>query len=88
MRLILTMVAMCFSVALFAAPKTEEAASPKIRYKAGKDLNFDELLVQGEVKRPEVSVVTAEEDQGTNALLRLRKNFNDRIVVDFGEAVE
>jgi hypothetical protein len=62
--------------------KTNEA---KIKYKSGKDLNFDELLIQGDLKRPELSVVTGNVQPGSDGLLRLRDSFMDRITIDLGE---
>jgi hypothetical protein len=62
-----------------------KADSGKIHYKAGKDVNFEELLIQGQLKRPEVSVVTGNVRQGADGLLRLRENFLDRVAQDSGE---
>jgi hypothetical protein len=64
------------------AAKDETA---KIHYKSGKDVNFEELLIQGQLKRPEVSVVTGNVHQGADGLLRLRENFLDRVTTDAGE---
>ena len=61
------------------------AAASKIHYKTGKDVNFEELLIQGQLKRPEVSVVTGNIRQGADGLLRLRENFLDRVSQDAGE---
>jgi hypothetical protein len=66
-----------------AKPAATEAG--KVRYKSGKDVNFEELLIQGELKRPELSVVTGNVRQGSDGLLRLRENFVDRITMDAGE---
>ena len=67
-----------------AAP---QAASGKIHYKSGKDVNFEDLLIQGQLKRPEVSVVTGNVHQGADGLLRLRENFLDRVASDAGEEI-
>jgi len=60
-------------------------AAGKVHYKAGKDVNFEELLIQGQLKRPEVSVVTGNVRGGADGLLRLRENFLDRVATDAGE---
>ena len=87
--MILSLTPMLGSAAESAAPPIEAAApAPKIHYKSGKDVNFDELLIQGELKRPEVSIVTGNVQQGTDGLLRLRENFTDRISMDAGEELE
>jgi hypothetical protein len=68
--------------------KTPEAPDSKVHYKSEKDLSFDELLIQGQLRRPEITVVTGNAEQGTNGLLRLRENFLDRIANDIGEDVQ
>ena len=65
--------------------EAKAAAAGKIHYKTGKDVNFEELLIQGQLKRPEVSVVTGNVRQGADGLLRLRENFLDRVSQDAGE---
>lgn len=63
----------------------EETSASKVKYSAGKDVNFEELLIQGQLKRPEISVVTGNVKDGANGLLRLRENFLDRVTSDAGE---
>lgn len=63
----------------------EEPTAAKVKYSAGKDVNFEELLIQGQLKRPEISVVTGNVKDGANGLLRLRENFLDRVTSDSGE---
>ena len=63
----------------------EEAANAKVKYSAGKDVNFEELLIQGQLKRPDISVVTGNVKEGADGLLRLRENFLDRVTSDAGE---
>jgi hypothetical protein len=81
----LLLVAFLFSLYSFAAEE-DSAAQKGVRYKKGKDVNFEELLIQGQLKRPEISVVTGNTAQATDGLLRLRENFVDKITTDFGEA--
>jgi len=64
-----------------AAPQTE----PNVKYKAGKELNFEQLVIEGQLKRPELSVVTGDSDENGNGLLRLRENFVDRMAEAAGE---
>lgn len=73
----------------FVAPaQAETSPPPKVKYKSGKDLSFDELLIQGQLKRPEVTVVTGDAGQGQDGLIRLRENFLDRMAADFGEETQ
>jgi hypothetical protein len=60
-------------------------AKPQVKYQAAKDVNFEEMLIQGQIRRPEISVVTGNTQQGADGLLRLRENFTDRIQMDAGE---
>jgi hypothetical protein len=62
--------------------------SAPVKYKAAKDVNFEELLIQGQLQRPEITVVTGESAQGTDGMLRLRENFLDQIAVSSGEEVQ
>lgn len=66
-------------------PETPKTEPKSVKYKAGKDVNFEELLIQGQLKRPEITVVTGDASQGTDGLLRLRTNFLDRMASDIGE---
>ncbi len=84
MQFILVVGALGVSSALAnEAPKAEPA--PQVKYKEAKDLSFEEMLIQGQIRRPEISVVTGNSEQGADGLLRLRENFTDRIQMDAGE---
>lgn len=81
----LLLVVCLFGAAAWAAETPEAGA--RVRYKKGKDVNFEELLIQGQLRRGEISVVTGDAQDGTDGLLRLRENFLDRVAVDAGEEV-
>ncbi len=83
-----------FAVAsAYAQTDADESASAaankksSVRYKSGKEINFEELLIRGQLKRAEISVVTGDQSQGTDGILRLRENFLDHAAVDFGEEI-
>jgi hypothetical protein len=80
------LVGIAFQIQAAEAPPT--LSQPKVRYKKGKDVNFEELLIQGQLKRAEISVVTGDAQDGTDGLLRLRENVLDRVAVDAGEEVQ
>ena len=70
-------------------PTAVDASKPKkIKYKAGKQVDFDKQTIQGELRRPEISVVTGNDRTTDNGLLRLREDFVDRITAHAGEEVE
>lgn len=64
------------------------ASSTKVKYKSGKELRFDELLIQGQMKRAEMSIVTGDPAELSDGLLRLRENFLDHASMDLGEEVQ
>ncbi len=70
--------------ALAAAPESVT----QVKYRSGKEIRFDELLIQGQMKRPEVSVVTGDQAEFSNGLLRLRENFLDHAANDLGEEIQ
>ena len=65
-----------------------EEKPKKIKYRAGKQVDFDKQTIQGELRRPEISVVTGNDRTTDNGLLRLREDFIDRITAHAGEEVE
>jgi hypothetical protein len=65
-----------------------EKTEPGVKYKAGKDLNFEQLVIEGQLKRPELSVVTGDSDENGNGLLRLRENFMDRMAESAGQEAQ
>ena len=64
------------------------APPSEIHYKSGKDVNFEDLLIQGALKRPDLIVVTGDSGQGGDSLLRLRENFLDRVSEDAGDEIQ
>ena len=70
-----------------AAPQADavKQPAPKVRYRGGQNVSFDQLLIQGQLQRPEISVVTGDEGRGDEGLLRLREHFLDRMAIDQAE---
>ncbi len=64
-------------------PKTQ-----KIKYKESGRIDFESLLIEGERKKPEMSVVTGNIGEKDNGLMVFRTNFQDMMANDFGEVVE
>jgi hypothetical protein len=80
------MIAVLWMLVGMSSAHAEDAVSnQKVKYTEGKDVNFEELLIQGQLKRPDVSVVTGNVKEGADGLLRLRENFLDRVTSDAGE---
>lgn len=64
-------------------PKTQ-----KIKYKESGRIDFESLLIEGERKKPEMSVITGNIGEKDNGLMVFRTNFQDMMANDFGEVVE
>ncbi len=68
--------------------KTEEVNSVKVKYKDSTRIDFESLLIEGERKKPEMSVVTGNLGEKDRGLMIYRTDFIDMISNDFGEVVE
>ena len=89
-KIILVTVIGCsvFAAYLGNTDAKKKARQVKIRYKNPKEMDFSELLIRGKLKRPNLSIVTGSIENDDTSLLRLRKNFLDRVSMDFGEEVK
>lgn len=83
MRLIILIVLMVTSLNSFAQKDKE-----KLKYIKSKKIDFESLLIEGENKKPEISVVTGNLGEKDLGLLKLRENFNDFIADDAGEEIQ
>ena len=57
----------------------------------GKDvrnIQFESLLIQGQVQRPDLSVITGNGQEDSDGLLRLREGFTDLMAMDHGEEIQ
>ncbi len=68
--------------------KPESAKAAKIKYKDSGRIDFESLLIEGERKKPELSVVTGNIGEKDNGLMVIRKDFDDMMANDFGEVIE
>ena len=60
----------------------------KIKYKDAGRIDFESLLIEGERKKPELSVVTGNIGEKDNGLMVIRKDFGDMMANDFGEVIQ
>ena len=77
-----------FLLLSFSVKGAKERPERKIKYKSSKEINLKEILIQGKIERPNLSIVTGSIANDNSGLLRLRKNFLDRISMDFGENIK
>ena len=83
MRTILALF-MLISISAFSA---DEKAS-KTRYREGKKIDFESLLIEGQKKKADYSVVTGNLGESDFGLLKLREDFTDTMADDMGEEVQ
>lgn len=89
--LIVSLMSASFLVGTAAWAQEEPLKEPsvsQVKYRSGKEIRFDELLIQGQMKRAEMSVVTGDPSELSDGLLRLRENFLDHAALDLGEEVQ
>lgn len=77
----ISLVAFSFTLSVFA---TEEQAK-NLKYREGKKIDFESLLIEGENKKPQLSVVTGNLGERDLGLIKVRENFLDYMVNDAGE---
>lgn len=56
-----------------------------LKYREGKKIDFESLLIEGENKKPQLSVVTGNLGERDLGLIKVRENFLDYMVNDAGE---
>jgi hypothetical protein len=83
MKKAIVLISLCLSFGAIA-----KDSKPKVKYKKGKKLNFESLLIEGEQKKPEMSVVTGNVGEKDLGLLKLRQNFNDYMANSSGEKIK
>jgi hypothetical protein len=76
-----------FSSSVFSAGE-EISKTQKIKYKEAGRIDFESLLIEGERKKPELSVVTGNIGEKDNGLMVMRKDFGDMMANDFGEDIQ
>jgi hypothetical protein len=81
-RFFLCLVYVTFSLSVIA----DEGKN--VRYREGKKIDFETLLIEGEGKKPQLSVVTGNSGEKDLGLLKLRENFTDFIADDIGEEIK
>jgi len=75
---------------LITSAETEHSdSSRKVKIKnPAKAENFDSQLVEGQVYRPDLSVVTGDTEDNSFGLIRLRANFDDHTKNDNNELIK
>jgi hypothetical protein len=66
----------------------DETKSVKVKYKESGRIDFESLLIEGERKKPELSVVTGNTGEKDNGIMLMRTEFADMMANDFGEVIE
>ena len=66
----------------------EAVKTNKVKYKQSGRIDFESLLIEGERKKPELSVVTGNIGEKDNGLMVIRQDFQDMMAEDFGEIIQ
>jgi hypothetical protein len=91
MKHILFLVFILSSFSAFAVESADVKEIPtntKVKYKESGRIDFESLLIEGERKKPELSVVTGNIGEKDSGLMVERKDFDDMMAEDFGEVIE
>ncbi len=67
---------------------SKDISKKKVRYKSGKRIDFESLLIEGEKKKADYSVVTGNLGETDFGLLKLRENFHDFMANDISEDIK
>jgi hypothetical protein len=71
------------SFVLIAPASAQDDVAKDVR-----NIQFESLLIQGQVQRPDVSVITGNGEGETDGLLQLREDFSDLMAADMGEVIQ
>lgn len=89
-QLKLWMISLFLFASLSAMAANQEGAdtAKNIKYREGKKIDFESLLIEGENKKPQLSVVTGNLGERDLGLIKVRENFLDYMVNNAGEELE
>ena len=89
MKHIMILLTLSVSPLVFANKNADQSIEGvKIKYKESGRIDFESLLIEGERKKPELSVVTGNTGEKDSGLMVFRKDFKDMMANDFGEVIE
>lgn len=88
MKHIVILLSLILSSTVFAKNTEENKEGVKVKYKESGRIDFESLLIEGERKKPELSVVTGNTGEKDTGLMVFRKDFKDMMANDFGEVIE
>lgn len=71
-----------------AAPDKKSEAPTKIKYRKRTQVDFSSQTIEGKLRRPETSLISASEGVNDQGVLRLRENFLDKLAAFSGEDVK
>ncbi len=77
-----------FILLMFIFGVSSLIAKEKPKYREGKKIDFESLLIEGQKKKPDYAVVTGNLGEKDLGLLKLRPDFIDKMSDDIGEEVQ
>jgi hypothetical protein len=72
----------------FSATAKTNKEKVRVKYKKSKRIDFESLLIEGEKKKADYSVVTGNIGEKDFGLLKLREDFVDTMSDDAGEEIQ
>ncbi len=70
-----------FTMALAApAVLAQDEENPDVRYKKKTEIDFEDVSVDGELKKPHGAYLLDKRQSSFNPLIRLKENFNEEMV--------
>jgi len=79
-RTISLLITLLFSMALALPAVAQDEDSANVRYKKKTEIDFEDVSVDGELKKPHGAYLLDKRQSSFNPLIRLKEDFNEEMV--------
>ena len=79
-RTISLLITLLFSMALALPAVAQDEDSANVRYKKKTEIDFEDVSVDGELKKPHGAYLLDKRQSSFNPLIRLKENFNQEMI--------
>ncbi len=80
MRRTLTLLVALVGSSLIALPAFAQDEEAEVRYKKKTEIDFEDVSVDGELKKPHGAYLLDKRQSSFNPLIRLKENFNEEMI--------
>ena len=80
MRRTLTLLVALVGSSLIALPAFAQDDEAEVRYKKKTEIDFEDVSVDGELKKPHGAYLLDKRQSSFNPLIRLKENFNEEMI--------